>query len=121
MPHPANADDREPGDLLNEGRMTAEQAAELKQTFPHHVFQSQYQQNPEAGGSGMLNLSIFPRFDLSVEQSYDFRVHSWDIGATIAGNASVCTKWACAKRMANTRHISSTCCVWSSSFPKSKP
>jgi predicted phage terminase large subunit-like protein len=88
---------RQPGDLLNERRITAEQAAELRQTFPHHVFQSQYQQRPEAGGSGMLNLSIFPRFDLSAEQSYDFQVHSWDIGATIAGNASVCTKWGLRK------------------------
>jgi predicted phage terminase large subunit-like protein len=88
---------RQPGELLNERRMSAAQAAELKQTFPHHVFQSQYQQDPEAGGSGMLNLSIFGRFDLSVQRSYDFRVHSWDIGATIAGNASVCTKWGLRK------------------------
>ena len=84
---------RAPGDVLNPARMNDEQAAELQKTLARHIFLSQYQQRPEAGGSGMLQVGKIPRYDLTRPPEFDLKIHSWDIGATISGNASVCTKW----------------------------
>jgi len=41
----------------------------------------------------MLQASKIPRYDLTCPPEFDFKIHSWDIGATISGNASVCNKW----------------------------
>jgi predicted phage terminase large subunit-like protein len=87
---------RRPGDVLNPARMTAEQAAKLKASLPPHVWDGQYQQRPTAGGSGMLSVERFQRFDLSKPPKFELSMHSWDVGATIGGNASVCTKWGLA-------------------------
>jgi predicted phage terminase large subunit-like protein len=84
---------RKPGDVLNPARMNEEQAAELQKTLARHIYLSQYQQRPEAGGSGMLQANKIPRYNLACPPEFDFKIHSWDIGATISGNASVCTKW----------------------------
>jgi len=84
---------RKPGDVLNPARMTVEKAAKLKARTPPYVWNSQYQQRPTAGGSGMLSIDRFQRYDLKKPPPFEFTIHSWDIGATINGNASVCTKW----------------------------
>jgi predicted phage terminase large subunit-like protein len=87
---------RKPGDVLNPAAMTKEKAAKLKADFPDHVWNGQYQQRPTAGGSGMLSIERFQRFDLSKPPKFELSIHSWDVGATIGGNASVCTKWGLA-------------------------
>jgi len=87
---------RRPGDVLNPARMTPENAAKLKANLPGYVWDGQYQQRPTAGGSGMLSVERFQRFDLSKPPKFELSIHSWDVGATIGGNASVCTKWGLA-------------------------
>lgn len=87
---------RHPGDVLNPERMTAEDAAKLKARLPGHVWDGQYQQRPTAGGSGMLSIDRFQRFDLAKPPRFELTIHSWDVGATISGNATVCTKWGLA-------------------------
>jgi len=79
------------GEFLNPARMTANEVEDLKASLPKHVFDSQYQQQPTVGGSGMISLSHFRRYDKA--PPFELKMHSWDIGATITGNASVCTKW----------------------------
>ena len=85
--------DRPPGEVLNPGRMNPAQVDELKVTLAPHVFASQYQQRPIAGGSGMLSIERFKRYPRAKAPQFELTLHSWDIGATISGNASVCTKW----------------------------
>jgi len=92
---------RKPGDVLNPEAMTREQAAKLKADLPGYVWNGQYQQRPTAGGSGMLSVERFQRFDLSKLPTFELTIHSWDVGATIGGNASVCTKWGLAPNKDN--------------------
>lgn len=84
---------REVGDILNPNRMSREDVQALQRSMARHVFDSQYQQAPTIGGSGMLSISRFRRFDLASPPRFELLIHSWDVGATINGNASVCTKW----------------------------
>lgn len=84
---------RREGDILNPNRMGPKEADALKQSLPKHVWNSQYQQQPTAGGSGMLSIDHFQRFDLGKPPAFELVIHSWDLGATINGNASVCTQW----------------------------
>ena len=84
---------RSPGDVLNPSRMSAAEAEKLRMSLPRHVWEGQYQQQPTAGGSGMLRIDHFRRFDLGKPPKFELIIHSWDLGATINGNASVCTKW----------------------------
>lgn len=87
---------REPGDVLNPARINSEEAQKIKATLPGYVWDGQYQQRPTAGGTGMLSIEKFRRFELSKPPRFELTIHSWDIGATISGNASVCTKWGLA-------------------------
>ena len=52
------------------------------------------QQRPMFGGSGMCSIDRLARSDVLPE--FELVIHSWDIGATIDGNPSVCTKWGVA-------------------------
>lgn len=87
---------REPGDVLNPNRISFEEAQKIKAISPGYVWDGQYQQRPTAGGSGMLSIERFHRFELAKPPRFELTIHSWDIGATISGNASVCTKWGLA-------------------------
>jgi predicted phage terminase large subunit-like protein len=84
---------REPGEVLNPDRLNAHQLAQLKADLAPHVFAAQCQQRPAVGGSGMLPVENFGRYDRKRPPNFEFMVHSWDVGATVTGNASVCTKW----------------------------
>lgn len=84
---------RQPGEVLNPRRMSPEDVKQLQASLPPHVFAAQYQQRPTPGGSGMLSIERFRRYDLSNRPGFELLVHSWDVGATINGNASVCTVW----------------------------
>jgi len=82
---------RAPGDLLNPARMTADEFEALKAETAPHVFAAQYQQRPTAVGSGMCSIERFRRYD--EVPPFELMIHSWDIGATLNGNPTVCTKW----------------------------
>ena len=41
----------------------------------------------------MLSIDRFRRYDLNAPPQFELTIQSWDVGATINGNASVCTKW----------------------------
>ena len=82
---------RQPGELLHPGRMTQEQLERLKREISPHAFASQYQQRPVLGGSGMCSIDRLARYDKPPK--FELIIHSWDIGATLEGNPSVCTKW----------------------------
>jgi len=86
---------RQPGELLNPGRMTPKDLERLKREISPHAFASQYQQRPVLGGSGMCSIDRLARYDKAPK--FEFMIHSWDIGATLDGNPSVCTKWGVAK------------------------
>lgn len=88
---------RRPGDILNETRISREEAAKLEKGLASHIFAGLYQQRPKPGGSGMLSPGRFRRFDLNNPPPFELLIHSWDVGATITGNASVCTKWGLAR------------------------
>jgi len=85
---------RQPGELLHPGRMTPKDLERLKREISPHAFASQYQQRPVLGGSGMCSIDRLARYD--APPKFELLVHSWDIGATIDGNPSVCTKWGVA-------------------------
>jgi len=86
---------RQPGELLHPGRMTQEDLERLKREISPHAFASQYQQRPVLGGSGMCRIDRLARYD--APPKFELMIHSWDIGATLEGNASVCTTWGVAK------------------------
>ncbi len=82
---------RAPGELLNPARMTADDLETLKAEIAPHVFAAQYQQRPTTGGSGLCSIERFRRYDEA--PPFELLIHSWDIGATVNGNPTVCTKW----------------------------
>ncbi len=87
------------GDLLNPARLDAETAAELKASLPSHVWAGQYQQRPIAGAreccrSTSLVGSTWPSRRSLRPSSIR------GLGATVSGNASVCTEWGLAKNQA---------------------
>jgi hypothetical protein len=88
--------ERGSGEFLNPGRMNAEQLEVLKKSISPHAFDSQYQQRPKFGDSGMCTINRLFRYK-KLPPHFEFKIHSWDIGATTTGNASVCTKWGIAR------------------------
>ena len=82
---------RGPGELLNPSRMTEEDLINLRKEMAPAVFESQYQQRPSSTGSGLFVIGEVRRFD--VPPDFELTIHSWDIGATLNGNYSVCTKF----------------------------
>jgi predicted phage terminase large subunit-like protein len=84
---------RKPGDVLNPARFSLAEAHALRDGMARHVWDGQYQQRPSVGGSGMLPIEEFRRYDARNPPKFELTIHSWDVGATIGGNASVCTKW----------------------------
>src|SRR5262245_45754283 len=94
---------RQPGELLHPGRMTPEQLERLKREISPHAFASQYQQRPVLGGSGLCAIERLARYD--DPPKFEPIIHSWDIGATLEGNPSVCTKWGVAADSAGRDNI----------------
>lgn len=86
---------RRPGELLHPGRMTPKDLERLKREISKHAFASQYQQRPVLGGSGLCSIDRLGRYDKA--PNFEVMIHSWDIGTTLDGNPSVCTKWGVAK------------------------
>lgn len=65
---------REPGDVLNPNRISLEEAQEIKASLPGYVWDGQYQQRPTAGGSGMLSIERFRRFDLAKPPRFELTI-----------------------------------------------
>jgi predicted phage terminase large subunit-like protein len=86
---------RKPGELLNPTRLSVKDVENLKREIPPHVYDSQYQQRPRIGGSGMCSIERLARYDKA--PPFELTIHSWDIAATPDGNFTVCTKWGTAK------------------------
>lgn len=86
---------RKPGDILHPGRWGKSDIERLKSDVSPHVYASQYQQRPTFGGSGMLSPERLRRYE--TPPKFELMIQSWDIGATVTGNASVCTSWGLAR------------------------
>ena len=87
---------RRPGDVLNPARMTSENAAKLKASLPATFGTGSISSVRRPAARACFRSSGFSRFDLSKPPKFELSIHSWDVGATIGGNASVCTKWGLA-------------------------
>jgi phage terminase large subunit-like protein len=86
---------REPGEPLNPTRLCAAEVAALKVRIAPHVFASQYQQRPEAGGSGYCSIERLARYAQALP--FELTVHSWDIASTKGGGDwTVCAKFGLA-------------------------
>lgn len=86
----------EPGEFLHPGRTTEADWAQLQRELAPHVVAAQYQQRPTHGGSGMCSIDRLARYK-DLPPKFDAIILSWDIGATVAGNPTVCTKWGLAR------------------------
>jgi phage terminase large subunit-like protein len=87
---------REPGEPLNPARVSVSEIERLKVRIAPHVFASQYQQRPEAGGTGYCSIERLARYGEA--PPFELIVHSWDIASTKGGGDwTVCAKFGLAK------------------------
>ncbi len=64
----------------------------FRRTMPKEIFEGQYQQNPQFGGSGICSIDRLARYE--APSHYELTVHSWDLGATKnGGDWTVCAKF----------------------------
>ncbi len=83
---------RMPGDLLSPGWTTKAAVEDIRRSLPKEIFEGQYQQNPQFGGSGICSIDRLARY--SEPAHYELIVHSWDLGATKnGGDWTVCAKF----------------------------
>ena len=87
---------RAPGDLLNPGWLTADAVEKLRASLPPHIFEAQYQQKPQWGGSGICTIDRLARY--AEPPPFELIIHSWDLAATKGGgDFTVCAKFGLAK------------------------
>ena len=87
---------RKPGDLLNPGWLTADEVEKLRASLPPHIFEAQYQQKPQWGGSGICTIDRLARY--AEPPTFELIIHSWDLAATKGGgDFTVCAKFGLAK------------------------
>ena len=87
------------GDILNPTRMTPEAVEEIRGRTPPHIFESQYQQNPRFGASGICSVDRFVRY--AEPPPFELIIHSWDLAGTKnGGDWTVCAKFGLAKNQA---------------------
>lgn len=83
---------RKPGDLLSPGWTTREAIEDIRRNLPKEIFEGQYQQNPQFGGSGICSIDRLARYQ--DRSHYELIVHSWDLAATKnGGDWTVCAKF----------------------------
>lgn len=84
------------GDILNPERISLKQVEETRKTAGEHVFQSQYQQNPDIVGNNIVRFSEIETCKI-LPQRNDCApvIQSWDPAFTANPNSdySVCTTW----------------------------
>ena len=89
---------REPGEPLNPSRLSVADIEALKARIAPHVFASQYQQPPEAGGTGYCSIDRLARY--AEAPPFELIIHSWDIASTKGGGDwTVCAKFGLAKEL----------------------
>ena len=100
--HYVNADRRHnllfraPGDILNPNWIIPETADAIRKRSPPHIFEAQYQQNPQFGGSGMCSIDRLARY--RDPPLFELIIHSWDLAATKGGGDwTVCAKFGLVK------------------------
>src|SRR5271166_5958865 len=83
---------RKPGDLLSPGWTTPQAVDDIRRSLPKEIFEGQYRQNPQFGGSGICSIDRLARFQ---ERShYELIVHCWDLAGTKSGGDwTVCAKF----------------------------
>jgi hypothetical protein len=82
---------RRPGDLLSPGWTTPQTVEDIRRNLPKEIFEGQYQQNPQFGGSGICSIDRLARFQ--EHSHYELIVHSWDLAGTKSGGDwTVCAK-----------------------------
>lgn len=83
---------RQPGDLLSPGWTTPTAVEDIRRTLPKEIFEGQYQQTPQYGGSGICSVDRLARYGDPAH--YELIVHSWDLAATKnGGDWTVCAKF----------------------------
>lgn len=81
-----------PGDLLSPGWTTPDAVEILRRTIAREIFETQYQQNPQFGGSGVCSIDRLVRYAEPAPR-YELTVHCWDLAATKSGGDwTVCAK-----------------------------
>ncbi len=81
-----------PGEFLNPNRATEKDWDQLKRELAPYTIASLYQQRPSLSGSGLFSIDRLARYK-APPAKFEAIILSWDIGATVEGNATVCTKW----------------------------
>jgi hypothetical protein len=77
-------------------RVSIAEIQALKARIAPHVFASQYQQRPKAGGTGYCSIDRLR--SLCRSAPFELIVHSWDIASTKGGgDYTVCAKFGLAK------------------------
>jgi len=88
---------RKPGDLLSPGWTTPEAVATLRRTIVKEIFETQYQQNPQFGGTGVCSIDRLVRYS-ELASRYELTIHCWDLAATKSGGDwTVCAKFGLTK------------------------
>lgn len=78
--------------MLSPGWTTPQAVEDIRRNLPKEIFEGQYQQNPQFGGSGICSIDRLARFE--DRSPYELIVHSWDLGATKnGGDWTVCAKF----------------------------
>ena len=64
----------------------------LSQHPPKEIFEGQYQQNPQFGGSGICSIDRLARYHEA--SHYELLIHCWDLAGTKnGGDWTVCAKF----------------------------
>jgi predicted phage terminase large subunit-like protein len=88
---------RKPGDLLSPKWTTPEAVATLRRTIVKEIFETQYQQNPQFGGTGVCSIDRLVRY-AAMATRYELTIHCWDLAATKSGGDwTVCAKFGLTK------------------------
>ena len=83
---------RKVGDLLSPRWTTKETVEEYRRSLPKEIFEGQYQQNPQFGGSGICSIDRLARHQ--DPSHYELLIHCWDLAATKnGGDWTVCAKF----------------------------
>jgi predicted phage terminase large subunit-like protein len=80
------------GELLSPKWTTQEVVVDYRKSLPKEIFEGQYQQNPQFGGSGICSIDRLARYQQS--SHYELLIHCWDLAATKnGGDWTVCAKF----------------------------
>ena len=97
--------EREPGDILNEGRESRKTLDQIKRSLGSSAFEAQYQQRPVPPGGNLIKREWLQTYDQRRPlEDYHLVVQSWDTASSISQSAdySVCMTWGVFN---NTAHL----------------